>query len=323
MEPCWLVVVVLLSFSSSSAEWCYTEPSCDPSTWASLGSCNGSRQSPIDIPEDSAKFNESLGPIVFKNYSNQQTLQSISNTGHTVEIAVSTGVSVSGGGLPSTYEAIAFHFHWGNGTSGSEHRLSGKQFPMEMHIVHTKGGMNLSQAKQDPSGIAVLAFFIDVADPTNRSQLGVLSDQLDGLSAGKLLNVSVSLADLLGDVNLKMYYRYMGSLTTPTCDQVVLWTVFKTPITVPSKVVSAFSSAVKTNVTGNLETLQNNFRPPQSLNGRSVQASFSRSAALSPNSTAASSMTGSSSATLGSSAMLSSSATLSTLMLLQLFLTRW
>ncbi|XP_075703717.1 carbonic anhydrase 4-like [Rhinoderma darwinii] len=208
----------------------------------------------------------------------------------TVEIAISDGVSITGGGLSSPYSATAFHFHWGTGTLGSEHRLTSRQYPMEMHVVHTKGGMKLSEAKQDPNGIAVLGFFIDVMDSANKSQLTVLSELLDKVSTpgtSLQLNSSLSLDDLLGDVNLTTYYRYKGSLTTPTCDEVVIWTVFKNPITVPSTVVKAFASAVKHNISGNFEILQNNFRPPQPLNGRRVQASFPISTALSLTSTAA------------------------------------
>ena len=41
--------------------------------------------------------------------------------------------SVSGGGLPAAYNAAQFHFHWGSDdTKGSEHTVSGKEFPMEV-----------------------------------------------------------------------------------------------------------------------------------------------------------------------------------------------
>ncbi|KAM4024070.1 carbonic anhydrase 4-like [Anomaloglossus baeobatrachus] len=301
-----VAVLLLLFCPCSKADWCYTEPSCGPITWTSLGFCNGTRQSPIDIEEASVHFNGSLGQLVFTNYSNKDALQTLSNTGHTVEVSISDGVSVSGGGLPATYIATAFHFHWGNGTNGSEHRLMGRQYPMEMHIIHTKGGISLSAAKQDPSGIAVLGFFIDAVDSANKSQLALLSELLEEVSSPGMklqLNSSFSLKDLLEDANLTMFYRYLGSLTTPTCDEAVLWSVFKTPITVPSSVVKAFSSALKQNASGNMEILQNNFRSPQPLNGRNVQASFQSSVPVSPNSTAASTVPSSSEAVLPASVL--------------------
>ncbi|KAM4698715.1 carbonic anhydrase 4-like [Rhinophrynus dorsalis] len=247
------------------------------STWGSLGSCSGLRQSPIDIPVNDVQINSSLGALNFTGYSNKNLLLSLANPGHTVEVALDNGMLLSGGGLPSLYSAIAFHFHWGNGSSpGSEHRISGKQYPMEMHIVHTKAGMNLSQAKKDPSGIAVLAFFIDVGIPDNSSQLSNLSALLGQVSwpGTKLnLNSSFSVDSLLGGVDRTMFYRYFGSLTTPTCDEAVVWTVFRNPILVPAQVINAFSSSLHQNISGDIEPYINNFRPPQSLNARQVQAS--------------------------------------------------
>lgn len=41
----------------------------------------------------------------------------------------------------------------------------------------------------------------------------------------------VSLFDLLPEEeSLRHYFRYLGSLTTPTCDEKVVWTVFQKPI---------------------------------------------------------------------------------------------
>lgn len=42
---------------------------------------------------------------------------------------------------------------------------------------------------------------------------------------------SISLFDLLPEEeSLRHYFRYLGSLTTPTCDEKVVWTAFQEPI---------------------------------------------------------------------------------------------
>ena len=40
--------------------------------------------------------------------------------------------------------------------------------------------------------------------------------------------------DLIGESVNGGYYRYNGSLTTPTCDESVIWTNFMKPITISS-----------------------------------------------------------------------------------------
>ncbi|XP_069507695.1 carbonic anhydrase 4-like isoform X2 [Ambystoma mexicanum] len=164
-------------------EWCYTEADCGPLTWSTLGFCNASRQSPVNINDSLAVFNSSLSALKFTGYGNVSQLLSITNLGHTVEVELAGGASIAGGGLQDVYSAVAFHFHWGNGSSqpGSEHRINGKQFPMEMHIVHTKQGMNLTQAKKDPTGIAVLAFFLDVSEAASANAFLNLTSLLSSI----------------------------------------------------------------------------------------------------------------------------------------------
>lgn len=49
----------------------------------------------------------------------------------------------------------------------------------------------------------------------------------------------ISIDDLLGDVNRESYYRYNGSLTTPSCNEAAVWTVFKETIKVDEDLVCA------------------------------------------------------------------------------------
>lgn len=49
---------------------------------------------------------------------------------------------------------------------------------------------------------------------------------------------SISINSLIKNVDLSKYYRYMGSLTTPSCSEAVVWTLFHEPILVNSALVS-------------------------------------------------------------------------------------
>lgn len=62
----------------------------------------------------------------------------------------------------------------------------------------------------------------------------------------------ISIDDLLGGMNRNDFYRYHGSLTTPQCNEVVVWTVFKEPVKVHRNLVrgNPFICAVKIVLTG-------------------------------------------------------------------------
>ena len=49
----------------------------------------------------------------------------------------------------------------------------------------------------------------------------------------------ISIDDLLGNVDRTAYFRYSGSLTTPSCNEAVVWTVFKESVKVDQNLVRA------------------------------------------------------------------------------------
>lgn len=58
------------------------------------------------------------------------------------------------------------------------------------------------------------------------------------VGANVALSLDISIQDLLLDVDLTKYYRYHGSLTTPGCNEAVVWTVFQQPIRISKDLVS-------------------------------------------------------------------------------------
>ncbi|KAG9349982.1 hypothetical protein JZ751_026335 [Albula glossodonta] len=99
------------------------------------GVCNGTRQSPINIETAKVQGDANLTAFSFTGFDNNSTMKKITNTGKTVKVDFADGLmSVSGGGLPNTFNSFQFHLHWGNGSSspGSEHTVDNKRYPMEL-----------------------------------------------------------------------------------------------------------------------------------------------------------------------------------------------
>ncbi|XP_074519909.1 uncharacterized protein LOC141785478 [Halichoeres trimaculatus] len=267
----WLCVGAVVEYAAGSdgSDWCYTGCEHTPTHWVYIpgASCGGKRQSPVDIVTSHVKTDPNLHDFNLVNFSNPHIIKSIINTGHTVKCILEANVSeVSGGGLNGTYSTIQFHLHWGDTQHhpGSEHTVDGHRYPMEMHIVNLKKG--LESPTEDPEGIVVLGFFLNATDDGHMTgPWGNLTSYLTAQTGTEVaFNHSISLHDLMGSVNVTKFYRYMGSLTTPKCNEAVVWTVFQEPININKDLIQKFPS-----VTG----LSNVYRPTQQLNGRQVFAS--------------------------------------------------
>ena len=114
--------------------WDYSEQGLD---WAEdgLGSCSGSRQSPIDIIRDQTILYTGPDFDSFEFSTNYcADIEGVfKNDGHTLKFEATDGNTVAnymtGGPLGTTkYYFWQFHFHWGSGVcGGSEHWVDGQQ----------------------------------------------------------------------------------------------------------------------------------------------------------------------------------------------------
>ncbi|NXF07018.1 CAH4 anhydrase, partial [Smithornis capensis] len=276
---CW---IYLLYFSVGS-HWCYQSQKCEqphcqaPHEWHLTDvACKGSRQSPINIVTRNAAYDQSLKPLTFEGYDVKGSSKwNVENNGHT-KVALDASPKVTGGGLRRKYKAVEFHFHWGfpgeqQYIPGSEHSIDGEKYAMELHLVHIRDDVSdVTEAKKNKDGLAVLAFFIKVAGKDNKNYATLLNE-LDNIKyKGQTAQINpLPLSSLLPpEKELGRYYRYEGSLTTPDCHEGVIWTIFEEPVELSLLQLSQFA-ALHFDGKNSTQMIEN-FRPPQPLNGRKV-----------------------------------------------------
>ena len=211
-----------------------------PENWASLNddyaACSqGVEQSPIDVD---VSIPPSRVPAILPSYS--ETPLVIFNNGRTIEVEVHEGDSLTVG--DNTWDVVQFHFH-----ASSEHTFDGSSYALEMHVVHAN----------EQGDLAVLGVAIEAGEH-NEALDPIFNNLPQDLSAPtEIVGVSVNLADVLPEELAA--WRYAGSLTTPPCSEGVAWHVLSTPIEASLEQIGAFEGI-----------FDNNFRPAQALNERSV-----------------------------------------------------
>jgi carbonic anhydrase len=129
--------------------------------------------------------------------------------------------------------------------------VNGKDWPIEMHLVH-----------RGPGGrVAVIGVMIE-AGPAN-PEMTKLWQKIPRQTCKTAEVTHFDLSALLPK-SLKSY-RYAGSLTTPSCGQGVGWNVLAEPITITEAEIRAFQSLYSKK-----DFPDGNRRPVQDLNGRVV-----------------------------------------------------
>jgi carbonic anhydrase len=223
-----------------TAHWAYQGPG-GPEVWGQLkpefSKCaTGQRQSPIDIRSGIQVQLEAI------EFDYQPTGFSVIDNGHTVQVNLPPGNAITVMGR--RYDLLQFHFH-----RPSEERINGRQFDMVAHLVH----------KDAEGRIAVVAVLLDrgASQPVIQNVWNALPLEKGEEQAAPSV---IDLKRLLPED--KRYFAYMGSLTTPPCNEGVLWMVMKTPVNISPEQINIFARLYPMNA-----------RPIQQVSGRLIKES--------------------------------------------------
>lgn len=264
---------VYRSSAGSKAPWCYMSDSCKQTSRSSgwqQGVCDrGTRQSPIDIKTSSLSKNyeRPSTALNFRQYYSNYAMKQfyMTNNGHS--IVLSKFITQTGNDPTfmwplrenGVYKLEQVHFHWGpDDKSGSEHKLDGKAFPVEMHLVHYRSSQGvhgfpnfvaaLSSGRAD--AIAVIGVFLTPENGNlTQSFLQTVVYNLESIPEkdDTTVVICVDMQLNFGDIlrSATEAYHYMGSLTTPGCNEVVAWLVLKNPVKITKNDLAALRGAIK------------------------------------------------------------------------------
>ncbi|XP_036394698.1 carbonic anhydrase 14 isoform X2 [Megalops cyprinoides] len=281
-----IVIIKLILFqqwticSGSDTHWTYTG-SVGQFQWSEyFPDCGGTKQSPIDVETAQVQHDSSLTPVRPLGYRQPgKEPFTLTNNGHTVEMSLPGWMGL--GGLPWIFTALQLHLHWGSSGSrggGSEHTIDGHSSAAELHVVHYNSELyaNVSTAKKQSDGLAVLGVLIETGEDTNPAFENIISYLGSIKHPGMTVSIPAFDVQTLLPLNLGRYFRYNGSLTTPPCYQSVLWTVFTERVKVSHTQLRKLETALYSSESEESHSipLQDNFRNTQPLNHRMVLASF-------------------------------------------------
>ena len=220
--------------------WSY-EGDSGPANWSKInvdwGKCGtGNRQSPIDIRDGMRVDLEQI------NFDYHPSSFNVTDNGKTVQVMVGRGNFLSVGNR--MYELVQFHFH-----RPGEERINGKGYEMVVHLVHKDG----------EGRIAMLALLLERGRPQPAIQ-----QVWNNLPLEKMETMAP--AESLDPMDLlparREYYTFMGSMTTPPCQEGVLWIVMKEPVQASPAQLALFSRLYPLNA-----------RPVQAGSGRIIKES--------------------------------------------------
>ncbi|EEQ99075.1 Carbonic anhydrase, putative [Perkinsus marinus ATCC 50983] len=255
------IAMILSYVAAYGAHWTYD----DQNSWP--GMCTiGESQSPISI--ETGAIDQSVRmddlQIIYDIVDNAP----LSISDHGIDVVVNDDEIRYTIGNVRDYDSdifilSQFHAHWGlTDEFGSEHLFEGVSYSMEVHFVHynLKYG-SVGDAKGKTGGLAVIGVLFEIGKANKE-----IEKILDAINSGNDNVPSINLNALIPEDARTKLFSYDGSLTTPTCDENLLWYVAKTTMTVSKNQMEALRSIVGPNG----DIIAPNYRDVQPLNGRSI-----------------------------------------------------
>ncbi len=227
-----LMALSTLSFAGIDAHWDYEKHG--PEHWGEFSKLckEGKEQSPINIEtENTVQLDESY---TIEIHDDHDSVSNIVDNGHAIKVTPVDGGYIRLHG--KEYKLNQFHFH-----GMSEHTIDGRRYNAVAHFVHlAKDGM-----------VAVVAVMFEVGEK-NKALEYILEN------TGKSMHVNPK--DLM-PADVKHYYHYKGSFTTPPCTEQVQWYVIKDTASISKEQLQKLRKYYK-----------DNERPIQPINSRKVEA---------------------------------------------------
>ena len=180
------------------SKWSY-HGETGPLQWPTLfpDHCAGKSQSPINIVHDSATP-ISFPTIKFENYDSITVANTeVLNNGHTLKLSASGNTAkMTGGPYLLDYEFLQLHLHW-----PSEHTIDGKQFVLEMHMVHkwSDVGLDGKRPLEVMNGLGVSGLLFEISEDDNEALaplVEVIPSLIEPESKTKLVK-PISIMDLI------------------------------------------------------------------------------------------------------------------------------
>lgn len=252
-------------------DWAY-DSILEPKQWrGKYENCGGKNQSPINIDVSKVRVNSSLGRVFLHGFK-EKRVYTIANIGSTVLVtpaAKEPPIELISEDGKERYHLLSAHFHW-----TSEHAMNGQYYALECHMVmYNEKYKDLLEALEYADGLEVVSTMFALSPYANNPRLNVLTDAVAHiLEPDFSVNVTMALEEVL-PTYISAYFRYHGSLTIPTCDEVVTWTVFYPPNYIGPYQLKLFRYLHRVSEHNKVTSWRklNNRRPLQPLNDRHVE----------------------------------------------------